>query len=73
MCLKCYWPLNNYSDLAHKTMHDYQITRVLKYATQLNLKYTRFLQFSPKNFFEFVHILAVCSACIFDVTRGHEW
>ena len=21
--LKCYWPLNNYSDLAHKTMHGY--------------------------------------------------
>ena len=21
--LKCYWPLNNYSDLANKTMHGY--------------------------------------------------
>ena len=21
--LKCYWPLNNYSDLAHKTIHGY--------------------------------------------------
>ena len=23
LLLKCYWPLNNYSDLAHKTMHGY--------------------------------------------------
>ena len=37
-------------------MHGYQITCVLKHPTQMNLKYNRFLQFSPKNFFEFVHI-----------------
>ena len=47
---------NNYSDLAHKTMHGYQITRVLKHPTQMNLEYKRFQPFSPKNFFEFVHI-----------------
>ena len=54
--LKCYWPLNNYRDLAHKTMHGYQITCVHQHPTQMNLKYKRFQQFSPKNFFEFVHI-----------------
>ena len=66
--LKCYRPLHNYCDLAHKTMHGYSITRVLKHPPQMNLKYKGFQQFAPKNFFEFVHIFCCVFGPLCDVT-----
>ena len=54
-------------------MHGYQITCVLQHPTQMNLKYNSFQQFSPKIFFSNLYtFLAMCSARLCDVTRGHE-
>ena len=64
--------VNSCGDLAHKTTHGYYITCVLKHPTQINLKYKGFQKFAPKNLFEFVHILAVCSARLRDIKSRLE-